>query len=100
VLTEVERDESYEQLQRGKHEPMTNNKEFLSWKEFETYFFDYKEIEERNPKGSTAEQLKKRRQELFRTDNLFLSKEEEFKSLLQKETERRLKELPKLRPAD
>ena len=46
------------------------------------------------------EQLKKKRQELFRHDNLFLSKEEEFKGLMEKEKERRLKEIPKLRPSD
>lgn len=69
---------------------MTNHKEFFSWKEFVNYFYDYKEIEDRNPKGSTMEQLKKKREELFRHDNLFLSKEEEFKSLMEKEKERRL----------
>lgn len=61
VFNEIERDESYEQLGKGKHQPMTNHKEFFTWKEFANYFYDYKEIDDRNPKGSTMEQLEKKR---------------------------------------
>ena len=50
VLMEIERDESYEQGPGGKPNEI-NHKEFITWREFLTYFNDYREIEERNKKG-------------------------------------------------
>ena len=61
VFSEIERDESYEQMQMSKHESAINHKEFITWREFLTYFEDYREIEERNAK---SKQLKKARESL------------------------------------
>ena len=51
VLTEIERDETYEQMQMSKTENAINHKEFITWREFLNYFEDYREIEERNKKS-------------------------------------------------
>lgn len=51
VFTEIEKDELFEQAQRGKAQDQINHKEFITWKEFMTYFNDYKEIEERNARS-------------------------------------------------
>ena len=63
VLTEIERDETYEQMQLSKQEDAINHKEFITWTEFLGYFEDYREIEERNKKarqiGKTRENLQK-----------------------------------------
>lgn len=41
LLLEVEKDETYEQIQLGKNNEMINHKEFFTWKEFLNYFYDY-----------------------------------------------------------
>ncbi len=48
ILTEVEKDELFEMTQIGKNSDQINHKEFVTWREFMSYFTDYKEIEERN----------------------------------------------------
>ena len=53
VFYEIERDETYEMMQLSKQEDAINHKEFITWREFLTYFEDYKEIEERNKKAKT-----------------------------------------------
>jgi len=102
LLTEVERDETYEQLQTGKHQPMTNNREFFSQKEFLGYFYDFKEVQDRNRRGTTMEELKAQRERLFKKDLLGGEddKDQQFKTLLEQEKERRLALIPRLRPAD
>ncbi len=63
------------------------------------YFNDYKEAEERNRKTKelqkTRQNLQKERQNTDGTDHSV-----ELTSLMEKEKQRRLQELPKLRPAD
>ena len=51
VLQEVEKDEMYETAHLGKQANQINHKEFITWREFMTYFNDYREIEERNKKA-------------------------------------------------
>jgi hypothetical protein len=38
VLIEIEKDETYEQIQMGKQENQINHKEFFTWPEFLSYF--------------------------------------------------------------
>ncbi len=51
VFYEIERDEMYEMMQLSKQDDAINHKEFITWREFLSYFEDYKEIEERNKKA-------------------------------------------------
>lgn len=51
VFYEIERDEMYEMMQLSKQEEAINHKEFITWREFLSYFDDYKDIEERNKKA-------------------------------------------------
>lgn len=55
VLVEVERDEAYEMMQMSRQEDAINHKEFITWREFLSYFEDYQEIEARNKKSKTIE---------------------------------------------
>ena len=50
VLVQIERDENYELAQIGSRADQINHKEFITWREFISYFNDYKDIEERNRK--------------------------------------------------
>ena len=103
VLHEVEKDEMYETAHTGKQAGQINHKEFITWREFSNYFNDYREIEERNKK---AKEIQKTREKIQkeRKDGGAGSDEEEgadqIQSLMEKEKQRRLLELPKLRPAD
>ena len=94
VLVEIERDEVYEMMNTPKQADSINHKEFITWREFLSYFEDYKEIEERNKKTKKTERIVKTE----KTEEF--DPEAEFKSLLEQEKDRRLKALPKLRPAD
>ncbi len=51
VFYEIERDEMYEMTQLSKQDDAINPQEFITWREFLSYFEDYKEIEERNKKA-------------------------------------------------
>lgn len=51
VFIEIEKDEMYETAQLGKQANQINHKEFITWREFMTYFNDYREIEDRNKKA-------------------------------------------------
>ncbi|MFN9904710.1 MAG: hypothetical protein ACK56F_01125 [bacterium] len=72
---------------------------YISWREFLSYFEDYQPIEVRNKHLSKLEVAK---------DNLQKAKnpaqqedpQQEFKTLMQSEIERRCAELPKMRLAD
>jgi len=90
----------FEMMQLAKQEEDINHKEFITWREFLTYFEDYRDIEQRNKKvrqfQATRELLSGKQEAEPETIN----HEEEFKSLLETEKERRLQELPKLRPQD
>ena len=67
----------------------------ITWNEFYNYLIDYQEIDERN---------KKLTKDTLGTDAKGKPKvydpEEEVRTLLETEKQRRLKELPRLRPAD
>ena len=76
----------------GRRADKINHKEFITWREFMNYFYDYRDIEDRNKRTKEAQKTRETIQE-ERT-------EEPTISLLEQEKERRLKELPKLRPAD
>lgn len=104
VFIEIEKDEMFETASLGKNANSINHKEFLTWREFMTYFDDYREIEDRNRK---AKEIQKTRQKLQKErkgpneDGAGSEEEgEQITSLMEKEKQRRLLELPKLRPAD
>ena len=98
VFIEIEKDEFYDQKQLSKRSDQINHKEFITWKEFMTYFEDYREIEERNKSSKVSQVTRQQTKQPAATETI--DPEAELKSLLDAEKERRLKELPKLRPAD
>ena len=100
VFYEIERDEMYEMMQLSKQEDAINHKEFITWAEFLNYFQDYKEIEERNKKTKQFQATRESIQQKNADPDAAVvqDQEEEFKTLLEGEKERRLQELPKLRP--
>ena len=78
-----------------------NHKEFITWNEFMKYFTDYRDAEERNKK---SKDLQRAREAMQRERNQAGKEEEEdgkdLRTLMELEKERRLKDMPKLRPAD
>lgn len=101
VLVEIERDEMYEMMHMPKSADSINHKEFITWREFLSYFEDYREIEDRNKKSKQIEKSRENIQkQMNETKNEEFDPEAEFKSLLDQEKDRRVKALPKLRPAD
>jgi hypothetical protein len=50
IFSEIEKDELYELAQLGKNNGQINHKEFITWREYMSYFNDYREIEDRNRK--------------------------------------------------
>ena len=58
VLIEIEKDEMYEQVQAGKNSNQINHKEFVTWREFMTYFNDYRDIEDRNRKTKEIQRIR------------------------------------------
>jgi len=92
VLLEIEKDERYDK------QNSSNHKIYIDWKEFLDYFNDFQEIEVRNSKKQDMTQHKKLKDagdEEHEEDQ-----ETQMKSLLEQEKERRLQDLPRLRPAD
>lgn len=89
ILVEVERDETFEMMNSGKNEEAINHKEFITWREFLTYFEDYQEIEERNKKSSsiaeTRAKLKEQEGGASSAQNADLNPDDEMKSLLEQE---------------
>lgn len=79
VLIEVEKDEFFDLKNQPKHEDTINHKEFLTWREFLSYFEDYKEIGERN-KAKTVSQVQKK--DFSRKKVEDIDPEAELKSLL------------------
>ena len=100
VFLEIEKDEKYD-AEKAKKADEINHKEFLTWREFLDYFNDYQEMDIRNRKFSEIQQSKKsvKRDGLTKED-ADEQAANEFKSLMETEKERRLKDLPKLRQAD
>jgi hypothetical protein len=91
---EIERDETY-----GQSDPKynkgndINHKEFLTWREFMSYFNDYKDIEARNKKvAATSESLRIKKADTV--DDPEAAEHDHMLTLMEKEKERRLKELP------
>jgi site-specific recombinase XerD len=89
----------YELQHRVKGQESTNSKQMISWNEFYSYFIDYREIEDRNrnvTQGRGQNVLKD-----VKSGKLpAFDPEEEVRTLLETEKQRRLLELPRLRPAD
>lgn len=107
ILAEVEKDEVFELSQLTKNSAIgqINHKEFITWREFLAYFNDYKDIHARNRKtkdiNNTRAALQKERQNNNSQDtNQEGQAAFEILSLMEKEKQRRLQELPKLRPSD
>ena len=100
VLLEIEKDERYDQSQGklGKNE--INHKEFVTWREFLNYFNDYQEIEARNRKQTHVATAQKAVKKDDGAHDPEAEAENEMMTLMEQEKERRLQELPKLRPAD
>ena len=82
----------YEMMQLSKQEDAINHKEFITWSEFLAYFQDYKEIEERNKKQKTFQATRETLNKAAgnNTTDEVIDEEEEFKTLLEAEKERRL----------
>ena len=99
VLLEIERDETYEIMNMPRSEDTINHKEFITWNEFLSYFEDYRVIEERNRKAKSYAQTRDAMKPKANVEEV-VDQEEELKNLLEQEKERRLQELPKLRPQD
>ena len=87
VLLEIEKDERYDQ-EKFKNSNEINHKEFLTWREFLTYFNDYHEIECRNQKTSNLQQSKKVLKK--EGDDPETDAADEIKGLMDQEKERRL----------
>jgi hypothetical protein len=71
-------------MQSTKQEDAINHKEFVTWREFVTYFEDYQEIEMRNKKSKSidATRAKLKEAEGGQKDEKF-NPDEEMKSLLE-----------------
>lgn len=61
ILVEIERDETIEMALLSNKDDAINHKEFITWREYLSYFEDYREIDERNKK---AKQIEKTRESL------------------------------------
>ena len=59
VFSEIEKDEMYEMIQMGKNNDQINHKEFITWREFITYFNDYKEVEDRNRRAKDIQRTRR-----------------------------------------
>lgn len=57
VLIEMELDETYEMTQQSKRSEGVNHRQFITWREFTTYFEDYRDIKERNKKPDLKEPI-------------------------------------------
>jgi hypothetical protein len=78
-----------------------NHAMFISWKEFVTYLEDYRPIEVRNKSDNVVENPKdKLKKEKALSLEKTIDPEEEQRTLMSKEVERRTAELPKMRLAD
>lgn len=73
----------------------------MTWREFLNYFNDYLEIEQRNRKQTQMQTTQKTaKKDANAANDPEAEAENEMMTLMEQEKERRLQELPKLRPAD
>ena len=95
VLLEIEKDERYDEAQAKTRTQQINHKEFITWREFLSYFNDYQEIEQRNRKQSQLPQTQKiLKKESGVGEDPEAQAAQEIKTLMEQEKERRLQELP------
>lgn len=52
----MELDETYDSSLQGKKSESVNHRQFITWREFTTYFDDYRDIRDRNRKLDLNEQ--------------------------------------------
>ena len=101
VLLEIEKDETYDQANNtANKEELINHKEFLTWREFTTYFTDYQDIDLRNKKQSQFTNVQKSSSAKKDENGEEFDEANEILGIMEQEKQRRLLELPKLRPAD
>lgn len=96
-MLEIEKDERFDEANLAKD--AINHKEFLTWREFLTYFNDYQDIEARNRKQTQMAKAQRAAAAKSGQDEP-ADGAAEMKTLMEQEKERRLEELPKLREAD
>ena len=101
VLVQIEQDEIYELTQMGKSNQI-NHKEFVTWREFMQYFTDYRPIEERNKRVKEIQRTRQamQKERKVTSENTVEDEGVEIGTLMERERQRRLQELPKLRVAD
>ena len=101
VLLEIEKDETYDQANNtANQQELINHKEFLTWREFTTYFTDYQDIDQRNKKQSQFTNVQKSTTVKKDENGEEFDEANEIMGIMEQEKQRRLMELPKLRPAD
>jgi len=102
VLAEIERDEAYERSKLNRNENDICHKEFVTWREFMTYFDDYRDVDDRNQKVKQIGEARKNMQKMKGPGTEMDNKDplDEMKTLMEAEKERRLEDLPQIRPAD
>ena len=101
VLSEIEKDEQFERQNLKKGENDICHREFITFREFKTYFDDYRIGEERNKKANSVNDKRKNLNKKKGEDDMDIKDpKEEMKIMMEKEKERRLAEIPQLRPAD
>ena len=102
MLAEIERDEAYERSKLNRNENDICHKEFITWREFMTYFDDYRDVDDRNQKVKQIGEARKNMQKMKQPGTEMENKDpvEELKTLMEVEKERRLLDLPQIRPAD
>jgi len=100
VLSEIEKDEQFERQNLKKGENDICHREFITFREFKTYFDDYRIGEERNKKANSVKDKAKNLKKKGDSELDIKDPKEEMKLLMEKEKERRLAEIPHLRPSD
>ena len=79
-----------------------NHSQFMTWREFTSYFDDYKEIQERNKKADLSNKSNDTLENnlLRKIDRPELDPDQEFKNQMENEKQNKVLEIPMLRPAD
>ncbi len=93
ILREIEADETQEIANNAYNGEPVNHKEFITWREFMSYFDEYQPSEERNKQQKAISEARKS----VKTDR---EKAEELRQTIEEEKERRVNELPRFRPED
>ena len=87
---EVEKDEMFETANLGKQANQINHKEFITWKEFMTYFNDYRDIDDRNKKAKEIQKTRMQLQKERKGEEGSEDEGDKITSLMEKEKQRRL----------